>query len=54
MVDAHAIQPYEYEELPKLTDAMIARGKVIRAGRSVSKNPRKQVTTRSKLNATKV
>lgn len=45
-VDAHVIQPDEYDELPELTDAMIARGKVMRAGRPVSKNPRRQVTIR--------
>jgi len=45
-VDAHAIKPSEYRDLPRLTDAMIKRGVVKRAGRPVSDNPRLQVTIR--------
>ncbi len=45
-VDAHAIKPSEYRELPRLTDAMIKRGVVRRAGRPVAANPRLQVTIR--------
>ena len=32
-VAAHVIQPGEYQELPELTDDMLARGKVNRGGR---------------------
>ena len=45
-VDAHRIKPSEYRELPRLTDAMIKRGVVKRAGRPVADNPRLQVTIR--------
>ena len=45
-VDAHQIQPHEYDELPELTDAALARGVVKRRGRRVAENPRKQVTIR--------
>lgn len=27
-VDAHVVQPHEYDELPELTDEMLVRGKV--------------------------
>lgn len=40
------IKANEYEELPELTDDMLKRGVVKRAGRPVSTNPRKQVTIR--------
>jgi uncharacterized protein (DUF4415 family) len=46
-VDAHAIQPEEYEELPELDDAFFERAdlykgeKLIRAGRP--KSPRRKV-----------
>ena len=33
-VDAHVIQRCEYDELPKLTNDMIARGKVNKGGQS--------------------
>lgn len=45
-VDAHQIKPSEYEDLPELTDEMIERGVVKRAGRPVATNPRRQVTIR--------
>lgn len=45
-VDAHQIKPSEYEDLPELTDEMIERGIVKRAGRPVATNPRRQVTIR--------
>ena len=32
-VDAHVIQPHEYEELPELTDDMLARARVNKGGR---------------------
>ena len=45
-VDAHVIQAGEYEELPELTEEMLARARRSRGGRPLSANPRKQVTIR--------
>ena len=45
-VDAHKIQPHEYDELPELTDEDFSRGVFKRAGRPVATDPRKQVTIR--------
>jgi len=45
-VDAHVIQPNEYEELPELTDEMLARGKVNKGGRPKAVNPRKLISIR--------
>jgi len=45
-VDAHAIQAHEYEELPELTEDMLARSKVNKGGRPVSANPRKAISLR--------
>ena len=45
-VDAHKVKPGEYKELPELTDVMLKRGAVKRAGRPVATNPRRQVTIR--------
>lgn len=45
-VDAHVIQPNEYEELPELTDEMLARGKVNKGGRPKAANPRKLISIR--------
>ncbi len=45
-VDAHVIQPEEYEELPELTEEMLARAVVKKGGRPVSSNPRKLITLR--------
>lgn len=45
-IDGHRIQPQEYEELPELTDAMLARAKVNKGGRPVSANPRKLISLR--------
>lgn len=44
--DAHVLQPKEYDELPELTDEMLARAKVNRGGRPVSPNPRKLISLR--------
>ena len=49
-VDAHVIQDSEYEELPELTDEMLGRATVRKAGRPVASNPRLQVTTRLPAN----
>ncbi|MGE4242698.1 BrnA antitoxin family protein [Ramlibacter sp.] len=45
-VDAHKIADHEYEEIPELTDEMLARGTVNKGGRPVSPNPRRQLTLR--------
>ncbi|MEO5622397.1 MAG: BrnA antitoxin family protein [Dokdonella sp.] len=45
-VDAHKVKPSEYKDLPELTDAMLKRGTVKRAGRPAATNPRRQVTIR--------
>jgi uncharacterized protein (DUF4415 family) len=45
-VDAHVIKPEEYEELPELTEEMLARGVWKRRGRPISPNPRKLITLR--------
>jgi uncharacterized protein (DUF4415 family) len=45
-VDAHVIQRQEYDELPELTDDMLARGKVNKGGRPRAANPRKLISIR--------
>jgi uncharacterized protein (DUF4415 family) len=45
-VAAHVIQPQEYEELPELTEDMLARGKVNKGGRPRSENPKKLISIR--------
>ena len=45
-VAAHVIQPEEYEELPELTDDMLARGTVNKGGRPRSFNPKKLISIR--------
>ena len=45
-VAAHVIQPQEYDELPELTDDMLARGKVNKGGRPRSENPKKLLSIR--------
>ena len=45
-VTAHVIQPPEYDELPELTDDMLARGKVNKGGRPRSANPKKLISIR--------
>ena len=45
-VDAHKIKKDEYEELPELTEEMLARAEINKGGRPVSLNPRKQLTLR--------
>ena len=47
-VDAHSVRPEEYEELPELTDEMLARARVRRGGRplSLSLNPRRLISLR--------
>ena len=45
-VAAHVVQPEEYEELPELTDEMLARGRVNKGGRPRSPNPKRLITLR--------
>lgn len=45
-VDRHVPAPEEYEELPEATEEMLARAKVNKGGRPVSKNPRKLISLR--------
>jgi len=45
-VDAHRIKKGEYDELPELTEEMLARARVNKGGRPPAENPRKQLTLR--------
>ena len=51
-LDAHVIQPEEYEDIPELTDEWFAQAdlyhgnKLIRRGRPKTEQPKKQVTIR--------
>jgi uncharacterized protein (DUF4415 family) len=45
-VDAHVIKPHEYDELPELTDAMLARAVVRKRSRPPSANPRQLISLR--------
>ena len=45
-VDAHVIQPEEYDELPEMNEAMLARAQINRGGRPVATNPRKLLSIR--------
>ena len=45
-VDAHVIQPEEYEELPELTEEMFARTVYRQPGRPRSANPRQMISLR--------
>ncbi|TAK47096.1 MAG: hypothetical protein EPO27_07085 [Betaproteobacteria bacterium] len=45
-VDAHKVRPEEYRELPELTKEMLARAKVNKGGRPLSRNPRKLISLR--------
>lgn len=45
-VDTHVIADKEYDELPELTDDMLARARVNKGGRPVSANPRKLISLR--------
>lgn len=44
--DTHAVRPEEYEELPELTDNILARAKINKGGRPVSPSPRKLISLR--------
>ena len=45
-VDAHAIAPDEYADLPELTEEMLSRASLNIGGRPVSANPRKPISLR--------
>lgn len=45
-VDAHKVKEGEFEELPELTDDMLARASVNKGGRPVSANPRVMISLR--------
>ena len=45
-VDAHQVKREEYEDLPELTDDMLARAKINKGGRPFSLNPRKLISLR--------
>ena len=45
-VDAHSVKPEEYQELPELTEEMLARAKINKGGRPLSANPRKLISLR--------
>ncbi len=45
-VDTHTISEQEYDELPELTEEMLARAKINKGGRPVSTNPRKLISLR--------
>ncbi len=51
-IDAHVIQPHEYDEAPELTDVQLSRAvlkqgdTIIRRGRPKSANPKRMVTLR--------
>ncbi|MCZ2291104.1 MAG: BrnA antitoxin family protein [Burkholderiales bacterium] len=45
-VAAHVIQAEEYEELPELTEDMLARGTVNKGGRPRAANPKKLISIR--------
>lgn len=45
-VATHVIEAHEYDELPELTDDMLARGKVNKGGRPRSEKPKKLISIR--------
>jgi len=45
-VDAHTLSAADYEDLPELTEDMLARAKVNKGGRPLSANPRKLISLR--------
>lgn len=45
-VDAHTLKKEEYDDLPELTEEMLARAKVNKGGRPLSQNPRKLISLR--------
>jgi hypothetical protein len=48
-VDSHVIKPEEYEEIPELTEEMVAQAVFRKAGRPRSVNPRQMIKRLEKL-----
>jgi uncharacterized protein (DUF4415 family) len=46
LVDAHAVGPEEYKELPELTDELLSRARVHKGGRPLALNPRRLISLR--------
>ena len=45
-IDSHVISPHEYQELPELTDAMLASAVVKKAGRPKAAQPKQLISLR--------
>lgn len=45
-VDAHVLQAEEYEELPEITDEMLARAQINKGGRPKLANTKKSISLR--------
>ena len=45
-IDAHEVQAAEYDDLPELTEDMLAHATVNKGGRPASTNPRKLISLR--------
>lgn len=45
-LDSHVIEESEYDELPELTDEMLARAVIKKAGRPALENPRELISLR--------
>jgi uncharacterized protein (DUF4415 family) len=45
-IDAYVVNRAEYDDLPELDEAMLARATVNRGGRPISSNPRKLLSIR--------
>jgi uncharacterized protein (DUF4415 family) len=45
-IDAHVIQPHEYDELPELTEEALSRGVANKGGRPRIANPKQLITLR--------
>jgi uncharacterized protein (DUF4415 family) len=45
-VDAHQIQPHEYQELPELTDEALAQAIIRKGGRPRAQSPRQLISLR--------
>ena len=45
-VDAHALTQDDYDELPEITEELLARATVNRGGRPIATNPRKLLSIR--------
>ncbi len=45
-VDTHTVQAEEYQDLPELTEDILAHAKVNKGGRPISANPRNAISLR--------